>query len=86
MNRLATTRLSSKGQIVIPEEIREEMHLHTGDRFLVLAEEGVVILKTIFQPEQTEYNSLIKKARKAAKKVGLTKADVSNAIKQARKK
>ncbi len=31
MSTLATTRLSSKGQIVIPEEIREQMGLHTGD-------------------------------------------------------
>ncbi|WP_342146688.1 AbrB/MazE/SpoVT family DNA-binding domain-containing protein [Rickettsiella endosymbiont of Aleochara curtula] len=86
MSTLATTRLSSKGQIVIPEEIREQMGLHTGDRFIVIAEEGVVILKTIFPPEQSEYHSLIKKTRRAVKRAGLTKASVSAAIKKARKK
>ncbi len=86
MSTLATTRLSSKGQVVIPEEIRAQMGLHTGDRFIVLAEEGVVILKTIFPPEQSEYYSLVKKIRRAVKISGVTKASVSAAIKKARKK
>ena len=43
MSNLATTKLSSKGQVVIPEEIRNKMNLHTGDQFLVVAEQGVVI-------------------------------------------
>lgn len=86
MSTLATTRLSSKGQIVIPEEIREQMGLHTGDRFIVLAEEGVVILKTIFPPGQSEYYDLVKKTRRAVKAAGITKASVTAAIKKARKK
>ncbi|MEN9917496.1 MAG: hypothetical protein RLY40_1435 [Pseudomonadota bacterium] len=85
MNRLATTRLSSKGQIVIPEEIRQQMHLQTGDKFLVLAEDDVVVLKTISRSDN-EYHYLLKKARNAAKKTGLTKAEVTAAIKKARKK
>ena len=86
MSTLATTRLSSKGQVVIPEEIRKQMGLHTGDRFIVLAEEGIVILKTIFPPEQSEYYDLVKKTRRAVKTAGVTKASVSAAIKKARKK
>ncbi|TLY46944.1 MAG: hypothetical protein E6K54_07785 [Gammaproteobacteria bacterium] len=60
--------------------------LHTGDRFVVLAEEGVVILKTIFPPEQSEYYDLVKKTRRAVKTAGVTKASVSAAIKKVRKK
>lgn len=85
MNKLATTKLSSKGQIVIPEEIREEMHLQTGDKFLILAEDDVVVLKAISR-SNNEYHYLLKKAHLAAKKTALTKADVAAAIKQARKK
>jgi AbrB family looped-hinge helix DNA binding protein len=85
MNRLATTRLSSKGQIVIPEEIREQMQLQTGDKFLILAEDDVVVLKAISRSDN-EYHYLLKKARNAAKKTGLTKAEVATAIKKARKK
>jgi len=86
MNKLATTKLSSKGQVVIPEEIRNKMKLHTGDQFLVVAEKDVVILKSITPPDLREYTSLIKKTRLAAKKAGLTKDAIKDAIRQAREK
>lgn len=86
MSQLATTKLSSKGQIVIPEEIRKKMGLHSGDQFLVMAEKDVVILKSIAQPSMDEYKDLIKKTRKVAKAAGLTKDAVTKAIKVARKK
>lgn len=86
MHQIATTKLSSKGQIVIPEEIRNRMHLHTGDQFVVFAEKDIVILKIIAKPDSDEFNPLIAKARKAAKQVGLSKTDLTVAIKEARKK
>ncbi|OGV25955.1 MAG: hypothetical protein A3F18_03400 [Legionellales bacterium RIFCSPHIGHO2_12_FULL_37_14] len=86
MSNLATTKLSSKGQVVIPEEIRNKMNLHTGDQFLVVAEQGVVILKTIAPPALDEYTQLISKVRKAAKHAGLTKKSIKEAIQEAREK
>ena len=44
-----TTKMSSRGQVVIPEEIRNRLGLKTGDRFLVIADNDVVILKS-FNP------------------------------------
>ncbi len=44
MGSLATTRLSSKGQVVIPEEIRERLGLKEGTQFVVVGERDVVIL------------------------------------------
>ena len=41
MPGLATTRLSSKGQVVIPEEIRTALGLGPGTRFVVLSEGDV---------------------------------------------
>ena len=86
MNKLATTKLSSKGQVVIPEEIRDQMGLHSGDQFLVLAEKDVVILKIVTRPNMSEYKNLIIKARKSAKAASLTQESVKSAIKVARKK
>ncbi len=37
--------MSSKGQIVIPEEIRNALHLKTGTKFVVIGEGDVVVLK-----------------------------------------
>lgn len=85
MNQISTTKLSSKGQVVIPEDIRNRLHLHSGDQFLVIAEEDVIILKTIAHPSMDEYKVLINKARKAAREVGLTTDDINTAIKIARK-
>lgn len=72
MNKLATTKLSSRGQIVIPEEIREQMHMHTGDQFIVFAEKDIVILKAITRPEISEFNTLVTKARRKAAESSLT--------------
>lgn len=85
MNKLATTKLSSRGQIVIPEEIREQMHMHTGDQFIVFAEKDIVILKAITRPDISEFDSLVTKARRKAAELGMTKADLGDAIKEARK-
>lgn len=86
MTKLATTKLSSRGQVVIPEEIRDQMHLHTGDQFMVFAEKDVVILKMITRPDSDEFNKLISVARHTAKEVGLKADDIDKAIKEARKK
>lgn len=86
MSLVATTKLSSKGQVVIPEDIRNKMGLHFGDQFLVLAEKDVVILKIVTRPNMNEYNALITKARKSAKAAGLTSESIKSAIKVARQK
>ena len=85
MSDLATTRLSSKGQVVIPEEIRNHIGLKAGDLFIVFAEKDVVILKTISKPNLKHLNQMINKARKQAESAGLTKDAIDAAIKQARR-
>ncbi|HEV2614551.1 MAG TPA: AbrB/MazE/SpoVT family DNA-binding domain-containing protein [Gammaproteobacteria bacterium] len=86
MSSLTTTRMSSKGQIVIPEEIRQSMGLHTGDQFIAVAENDVVILKRLSQPSVKQFSGLISKIRKQAKKAGLSKKVLADAIKGSRKK
>ncbi len=84
MSILATTKLSSKGQIVIPENVRDKVGLHTGDQFVIVADKDVVILKVIKKPSTKEFTSLVMQARKLAKKAGLNKKSVKEAIKEAR--
>lgn len=81
MAGVATTKLSSKGQVVIPESIRKKLHLETGAQFVVVAEKDVVILKNIAAPGLKEFDELIRNARKSAKKTGLKKSDIRNVIK-----
>jgi AbrB family looped-hinge helix DNA binding protein len=84
MGSLATTRLSSKGQVVIPEEIRERLGLKEGSQFVVVGERDVVILKSIAPPSLEEFNDLVRRARDAARKAGMRPADVRRAIARTR--
>ena len=84
ITKAATTKMSSKGQVVIPEAIREELGLESGCQFLVLGEKEAVILKTISPPSKKQFRSLIARARKEAKRAGLRPEDVNNAVKKVR--
>jgi len=84
MANVATTKLSSKGQIVIPENIRKKLKLEAGTQFVVLGDKDVVILKKISPPSIDEFDALIKEARKTAKQVGLKKSDIEMAIRKVR--
>jgi AbrB family looped-hinge helix DNA binding protein len=84
METLATTRMSSKGQVVIPESIRRQLDLKEGAQFLVVGDEDVVILKVVTPPDISEFEALIKQARKQAKDVGLKPRDIKSAIAKAR--
>lgn len=83
---LTTTRMSSKGQVVIPEEIRKRLNLKEGTRFVVLGQQDVVVLKAIEEPSIEEFEAIIQQARAAAKQAGLKRADLDAAIAQARGK
>jgi len=84
MNTLATTRMSSKGQIVIPEAIRKQLNLKAGVQFVVVGEDDVVILKAIATPDMNTFDDLIQQARQQAKLAGLKRADIANAVSKAR--
>ena len=84
MANLATTKMSSKGQVVIPEDIRKRLNLKVGAQFVVVGEKDVVIFKSISQPSMTEFDKLIAEARKQAKKAGLKRCDVSSKIAKGR--
>lgn len=84
MAKNATTKMSSKGQVVIPEEIRNRLGLSPGVQFLVLGEGDVIILKSLSSPSMKDFNQLVKKARKQPRAAGLRKPDIDDAIRSAR--
>jgi len=86
MEALATTRLSSKGQVVIPEEIRNRLNLKPGDHFLVTGDQDVVILKILTLPRMEDFDRIIAETRRQAKAAGLKKSDITAAIARARKR
>ena len=85
MANLATTKMSSKGQVVIPEVIRKRLNLKTGAQFVVVGDNDVVILKNITPPSIAEFDELIAKARKTGKQAGLKRTDIKKAIMKVRR-
>ena len=86
MEQLEVTKLSSKGQVVLPQTIRRKLHLEEGERFMVFCDKDSVILKKIEQPVMERFKELLKESRVYAKKAGLTQADVKEAIRRVRSK
>ena len=86
MVRLATTKLSSKGQVVIPEAIRVRLGLEAGVQFVVVAEGDVVVLKVLNAPKMSDFKALLDEAQDSADAAGLTPEDVEAAIREVRGK
>lgn len=84
MEAFATTRMSSKGQVVIPEDVRGRLKLMPGVRFVVVGEGDVVILKTITPPSMERFDSLIRRSRQQAQASGLKRSDIARAVSKAR--
>ena len=80
MATLATTKMSAKGQVVIPENVRRRLGLQPGDQFVVIGNKDVVILKVIAPPSIGEFNQLIAEARKTARRAKLKRTDISRAV------
>jgi AbrB family looped-hinge helix DNA binding protein len=79
------TRISEKGQLVIPSSLRKEMGIQKSDQFMVFGERGTVILKKIEKsPIKKSFDEIAKPLQQAAKQMGLTKADLKGAIKEVR--
>lgn len=53
-----TSRLSSKGQVTIPREIREALHLETGDLVAYDLKDGKAILRRA-EPFDAVYHSAL---------------------------
>ncbi|MCP4474028.1 MAG: AbrB/MazE/SpoVT family DNA-binding domain-containing protein [Gammaproteobacteria bacterium] len=81
---IATTKMSSKGQVVIPENIRGQLGLEAGTQFVVLGQGDSVILKVIQPPPQKDIDKLLAATTRAARKAGAKKSDITKAIKKAR--
>ncbi len=84
MNAVATTRMSSKGQVVIPEEVRSRLGFNAGAQFIVMGENDVIILKAIAPSSMKDFAGIIRRARIQAQAAGMKPADVSAAIKKVR--
>ncbi len=87
--KIEITKLTSKGQIVLPQDIREEKNLKVGERFLVYDTEDSIILKRIKNLEKAsdinEFEKAFAKTWKISKEKGISKKDIDAEITAYRK-
>jgi AbrB family looped-hinge helix DNA binding protein len=78
------TSISSRGQVVIPQRLRDKMCLKEGEKFVVMGEDGTIILKKIEMPGKDklicDLEKIAKRGRERAEKLGIKEKDVPKLV------
>jgi len=77
-------KMSKKGQLVVPKDIREEEHFNPSDKFIAIRIKDGVIFKKIEIDLEKEYDELKEKVQKRFEKDDLSEKEVKKAIEWAR--
>ena len=86
LSSLDLVKMSAKGQLVVPQSIRDSKSMEPGERFVVFPVEGGVLFKKVELPAvRLKFGSLAAEVQKHFKARGVKKSDVSGALKWARK-
>ena len=87
--KLETTKMSSKGQIVIPQDVRNEINAEEGTVFLVMASGDTLILKKVEMPSKEallkRLEETARKGRVHLEKMGIKESDIAGIVQKARK-
>jgi len=81
---VSITKISSKGQVVIPSEIRNKMNLEEGNLLIVLGSNDSIYLKKVELPKLKSWEEATKPFREAVKKSGFTKEDLDRVIEESK--
>ena len=79
------TKLSSRGQVVIPQAVRDQLRLEEGAQFLVVAQDDSILLKKLKTPDIKSWKEITKPFRQASEKSGFSEKDLENLISEVRK-
>lgn len=83
---LELTRLSERGQIVIPTELRKSMNLKEGERFIIMGVGDTIVLRKLeLSQERLRLKKLIQESREKARKSGFSEEEVTRLIRETRK-
>ena len=89
MASVMTTKMSSKGQVVLPEAVRQMYGWGSGTAFTVLAYKGAVIMQPLKTPTDdeiaAEFEEAFAESRRQAREAGMTPRDITDAISAVRR-
>ncbi|MEK6876149.1 MAG: AbrB/MazE/SpoVT family DNA-binding domain-containing protein [Nanoarchaeota archaeon] len=81
------TRISEKGQVVIPSSLRRVMKINKADQFLVFGEGSTIILKKVEKSAfEKSFEEITKPLQRVVKEEGFSREDLNRIIKEVRSK
>jgi AbrB family looped-hinge helix DNA binding protein len=81
MVEASTTKVSSKGQVVIPANVRKAASLKKGEKILAIAIDDTVVLKKIVDKS---FEETMKPVWSRVRKLGLAEEDIDALVEEAR--
>ncbi len=79
--------VSSKGQIVIPKEIRDAMGITKGEKFIIVNDRDAILLKRLKDSDlKKRMHKLLDYFSDKFEEEGITKDDIEKEIAQARRR
>lgn len=85
MTSIDITSVSTKGQIVIPSDIRKSLSLESGSKLIVIQDGDNILLKPIQRPSKSEFQRIFEMGDKIRRELELKEEDIGKAIKAVRK-
>ena len=86
---METTKMSSKGQVVIPENIRSAVSASEGTLFAVIGSKDTIVLKKMDLPSKEELikelEKIAKEGRKRLESKGLKESDIDRIVQKSRR-
>lgn len=87
---IETVKMSSKGQVVIPQNIRENLNAVEGTVFAVVEGKDAIVLKKIEMPSKEvlirELEKIAKDGRKRLERKGFKEADIPVLVQKSRRR
>ena len=84
MSDVELTHMTSKGQVVIPSDIRKEVHAIEGTVFAVFGTKDTIVLKRIQKPKKEDFeiswSKLVKESAKKIRGRGIKERDLTKII------
>ncbi|MBI2938402.1 MAG: AbrB/MazE/SpoVT family DNA-binding domain-containing protein [Thaumarchaeota archaeon] len=81
MIEASTTKVSSKGQVVIPANVRKAASLRKGEKLLAIAIDDTIVLKKIVDKS---FEETMKPVWSRVRQMGLSEEDINALIEEAR--
>ena len=86
MENIEVTSISSRGQVVIPQNLRDKLKIREGEKFVVIGEDDTIVLRKLEMPSFKGFDKLLAKTREFTRKSELKEEEIEQAIKMARRK